>query len=57
MTGADTATPADMALSIRRRLAPLGEEAAMADLAFVAYLIEKTISELDDVIAAAAQRH
>lgn len=54
---ADGATPADLAMSIRRRLAPLGEEAELAELDFVAYLIEKTIVELDDVIAAAAKRH
>jgi hypothetical protein len=49
--------PADLALSLRRRLESLGQEAEQADLQFVAYLIGMTITELDDVIAASSKRH
>jgi hypothetical protein len=54
----DQPPPAELALSIRRRLETIGQEAGRAaDLQFVAYLIEVTLAELDDVIAATSPRH
>jgi hypothetical protein len=49
---------AELALSIRRRLESIGQEAGRdEDLHFVAYLIEMTLVELDDVIASTSPRH
>jgi hypothetical protein len=49
--------PGEIAQSIRCTLESLCEEAATAELDFVAYMIDMIIMELDDVIAESAVRH
>jgi hypothetical protein len=46
----------EAARSIRRSLRTLSKEAEKAELDFIAYILAMAIMELDDVIAAAAER-